>query len=213
MILIVSGGEPPLKENLKRLSSHAELVLAADIGAKYCLDAGVVPDVVIGDMDSLPLDLADRLGTGGMEVISYPRDKDETDTLLALDYAMARGASEIIILSGLGDRFDHSIANLHLLYRALKKGVRASILTSMHDIFLVDSEHYINGKKGKTVSFLPLTEKVEGIDLVGFKYDVRSATMEIGFPYGVSNVILEDSASVKVREGVLVAVLSVIEDS
>jgi len=213
MILIVSGGEPPLKENLKRLSRHAELVLAADIGAKYCLDAGVAPDVVIGDMDSLPLDLADRLGTGGMKVISYPRDKDETDTLLALDYAMARGASEIIILSGLGDRFDHSIANLHLLYRALKKGVRASILTSMHNIFLVDSEHYINGKKGKTVSFLPLTEKVEGIDLVGFKYDVRSATMEIGFPYGVSNVILEDSASVKVREGVLVAVLSVIEDS
>ncbi len=212
MILVVSGGEPPSKKSLRRLSEQSELVVAADIGAMYCLDAEITPDVVIGDMDSLAADLVQRLRTDGVEIISYPKDKDETDTLLALDYAIERHGKDIIILSGLGNRFDHSIANLHLLYRALRRGSRASILTSMHYIFLVDSERYIEGKKGHTVSFLPLTEKVEGIDLDGFKYDVKSAIMEIGFPYGVSNVILGERAFVRVKTGVLMAVVSLRED-
>ena len=207
MMLIVSGGEVPASDTLVRLAEESDLVIAADIGAKYCIDADIIPDVVLGDMDSIPGDVLDSVRDRGAEIISYSHDKDETDTQLALDLAIAKGAKEIRILSGIGDRFDHSIANLHLLYRALKHGVNASIIAKRHIIFLVYSQHEIKGMKGKTISFMPLTERVEGIRLKGFAYNLSSGKMELGFPYGVSNIVNSDRAIAEVGKGVLIAII------
>jgi thiamine pyrophosphokinase len=107
-----------------------------------------------------------------------------------------------------GDRFDHVLANVHLLRRALNAGVRARIVSETQQIFLVDSEYILEGRQGSTVSFLPLTETVDGITLDGFAYGLTDANMEIGNPYGVSNVVLEPHAKVKVKSGILVTVLS-----
>jgi thiamine pyrophosphokinase len=107
-----------------------------------------------------------------------------------------------------GDRFDHMLANVHLLRRALDVGVRARILSANQQIFLVDSEYTFKDRQGLTVSFLPLTEIVEGITLSGFAYELTGASMEIGNPYGVSNVILKPHAQVMVDKGILVVVLS-----
>lgn len=208
MILIVSGGDPSGSEILEASAQNLEMIIAADKGAKYCLDAGIVPDMIIGDMDSVPEETLEILSKKKVDIVSCSPDKDKTDTQLALEVAIARGAKQVEILSGIGDRFDHSIANVHLLYKALTHGVYAYILTSRHKIFLVNSEYCIESMKGSTISFLPLSEKVDGIYLDGFAYNLEGAVMEIGFPYGVSNTITSDKAIIRVSGGVIIAIIS-----
>jgi thiamine pyrophosphokinase len=207
MFLIVSGGYPPKLKDLRECASASEMIIAADKGAQYCLDAEIVPDIVIGDMDSLPRKARLQLEKIGVDMVAYSPDKDKTDTQLALECAIKKGAKEIVILSGIGDRIDHSIANIHLLKKALSSGIDAQLLDPKHKIFLIRSEYCIEKMKGKTVSFLPLTPKAEGIFLKGFRYTLKSATMTLGFPCGVSNVITSDKATVKVSNGILVGVL------
>jgi thiamine pyrophosphokinase len=208
MFLIVAGGDPPGRDLLAGLASQATMIIGADKGAQYCLEAGVTPHLVVGDLDSAPPDLPGKLADLGVEVKRFSTRKDFTDTHIALDEAISRGAKLIEIVGAFGDRFDHMLANVHLLRRALDVGVRARILSANQQIFLVDSEYTFKDRQGLTVSFLPLTEIVEGITLSGFAYELTGASMEIGNPYGVSNVILKPHAQVMVDKGILVVVLS-----
>lgn len=186
----------------------ARKVIAADRGAQYCLDAGVTPDLVVGDMDSLPADVLERLRQEGISLKVHPAMKDDTDTALALEEAVRLGADEVELLAATGDRFDHSLANVHLLYSALRRKVNACIVSPMWRIFLVDGTASIRGRKGATASLLPLTVEVSGISLTGFQWPLDDAAMHLGNPYGVSNVVTDDTASITVREGVLIAIVS-----
>jgi thiamine pyrophosphokinase len=112
------------------------------------------------------------------------------------------------IIGAMGGRFDHELANLHLLKRGLDAGVRTRITSEDQQIFLVDSEFIFTDRQGSIASFLPLTETVEGITLAGFAYELEGASMKIGNPYGISNVILRRQARVHVEKGILVAVLT-----
>jgi thiamine pyrophosphokinase len=208
MFLIVGGGEPPGRNLLKSLAQQVKTVIAADKGAEYCLEAGITPHLVVGDMDSAPPGIPEKLQSMGVEIRRFSTCKDYTDTQIALDEAISRGAKDVEIAGATGDRFDHELANLHLLKRALDAGVRARITSRRQQVFLVDSEVAIIGRKGFTASFLPLSGRVEGITLTGFAYELKSAVMEIGNPYGVSNVIIQQEARVQVETGILVAVLT-----
>lgn len=183
------------------------MIIAADRGAGYCLRAGVKPDVVVGDMDSISPAARREAERSGIPFIQHSTEKDKTDTQLAMDIALNRGAGCIEMLACTGDRFDHSLANVHLLYAALKAGVDAEILAPSHRIFLVDSEAGIDGMNGAVLSLLPLSLEVRGVCLSGFQWPLKGAVMEVGNPYGISNRIVSEQARIRVREGVLVAVL------
>jgi thiamine pyrophosphokinase len=208
MFLIVAGGDPPGGNLLTKLAQQAGTIIAADKGAAYCLEAGVTPHLVVGDMDSAPAGLQERLQDLGVEVKRFSPHKDYTDTRIALDEAVSRGAKDVEIVGAMGGRFDHELANVHLLKRGLDAGLTIRIISEIQQIFLVDSEYTISDRKGWTASFLPVTETVEGITLKGFAYELEGASMEIGNPYGVSNVILGHEAGVVVKKGILLAVLT-----
>jgi thiamine pyrophosphokinase len=208
MFLIVAGGDPPGRNLLLSLAQQAKKVIAADKGAAYCLEAGITPHLVVGDMDSVPAHILKKLQDLGVEIKRFSAAKDSTDTQIALDEAISRGAEEVEIVGAMGGRFDHELANLHLLKRGLDVGIRTRITSGTQQIFLVDSEMTITGRQGSVASFLPMTETVKGITLAGFAYELEGAAMEIGNPYGVSNVILQQQARVYVEEGILVAVLT-----
>lgn len=208
MFLIVTAGEPPSKRLLSRKASQAACIIAADRGAEYCLDAGVIPHLVVGDMDSIDEGVLPRLDASGVEIKRFSTEKDQTDTEIALMEARQRGARVVEILGALGDRFDHALANVHLLRMALRHGIQARITSDTQQIFLVNSETSLEHCRGCTVSFLPLTEKVQGITLRGFVYELDDASMEIGKPFGVSNRVKSAKARVMVKEGVLLAVLA-----
>ncbi len=207
MFLIVSGGDAPDPVFLQARAEKARMIIAADRGAGYCLRAGVRPDVVVGDMDSISPSARREVERSGIPFIQHSTEKDQTDTQLALDIALDRGAGFIEMVACTGDRFDHSLANVHLLYAALKAGVDAAILDPSHRIFLVDSEAGIDGMKGALLSLLPLSLEARGVSLSGFQWPLKDAVMEVGNPYGISNRIVSEQARIYVREGVLVAVL------
>jgi thiamine pyrophosphokinase len=207
MFLIVSGGEAPGNAFVRERADEARMVIAADRGAQYCLEAGVTPDLVVGDMDSLPRALYRRIEAAGIPMKVHPPMKDETDTRLALDEAIALGARKVEIIAATGDRFDHTLANVHLLYAAHILKVDACLSSPRFRIFLVEGEATLAGARGGTVSFLPLTMEARGVTLTGFRWPLADALMKVGDPYGVSNIATEDDARITVKEGVLIAVV------
>src|SRR5574340_972093 len=123
IVFIIAGGPVGDKDFLKAQAAALAPVamICADGGARHLGALGLTPDVIIGDMDSLSPDLLRRFEEGGSRGVRHPRDKRETDTQLALEYALQLKPDEIMIFGALGGRIDHTLANISLLAQAAKK--------------------------------------------------------------------------------------------
>jgi len=210
VVFIVAGG--PLEDlsflcrRILEVKPHD--VICADGGARHVLALGMMPRTVIGDMDSLSPELLDQLRQNGCRILEYPARKNETDTELALRYALEGKPSGIEIYGALGGRLDHSLANISLLVAAAREGVSAKIVDAATEIFVVSGKTEIKGHAQEIVSLFPLTTEVKGITLEGFEYPLHKATMEIGKPYGISNRLLENRGAVSISSGYLLVVKS-----
>ncbi len=190
-----------------RAPHEYSLLVAADGGANYLYRIGLRPDVIIGDLDSIQGEVLDYYVRAGVVVNRYPSDKDKTDSCLALEYAVSRGVDEVVIWGAIGNRIDHTLANLHLLSMSLKVGVPFVIDTHELSIFLVSVGVELTVTVGATLSLLPFTEEVSGITGRGLKYRLQDSAMELGFPYGVSNVAVASVVEIEVKKGVLLVVV------
>ena len=196
--LIVLGGDAPEPELLAACARRADLTIAADSGLAAFDAAGALPDLIIGDMDSVAPELLSRFAGVPQERLCCV--KDDTDGVHALDAALARGAKQITLLGALGGRMDHALANLMLLVRAHRGGAFAEILAAGVRVIRVPGEAELHGAKGDTVSFLPLGD-AQGVTLAGFFYPLTEHGLHSDYPLGVSNVVTEETARVSVREG------------
>ena len=198
--LIVLGGDLPSPPLLRRCASEAELTIAADRGLEAFEAAGVLPDLLLGDMDSVSAGtLARREGSTEMERL--PCEKDDTDGGHAMEVALSRGATEITILGALGGRMDHALANLMLLNRAHEGGAFAQILDERVRIVRIDGEIALHGAKGDTISLIPISE-AHGVTLTGCYYHSQEAlSFDFVHPLGVSNVVTQDEARITVKAG------------
>ena len=196
--LIVLGGDAPEPALLAACAGQADLTIAADSGLAAFDAAGLAPDLLIGDMDSIDPALLERYGNLPQERLCCV--KDDTDGVHALDTAIARGAKRITLLGALGGRLDHALANLMLLVRAHRAGVFAEILGEGVRVIRVPGEAVLRGAKGDTVSFLPLGD-ARGVTLTGFFYPLDRHDLHSDYPLGVSNVVTQDEASVSVQDG------------
>ena len=198
-VLIVLGGDLPGNELLARCVRETEMTIAADRGLEAFEEAGLVPDLLLGDMDSVSAGTLERLA-GKTQIERLPVQKDDTDGVHALDVAIKKGAAEITLLGALGGRLDHAMANLMMLVRAYKCGVNAEILSESVRIVHVGRHTRLCGAKGDTVSLLPMGEAV-GVTLRGFFYPLCGHTLTNDYPLGLSNVVTEDEAEVFVQGG------------
>ena len=198
--LIVLGGDLPSPQLLRRCADEAELTIAADRGLEAFEAAGMLPDLLLGDMDSVSAAALAR-GEGSTEMERLPCEKDDTDGGHAMEVALSRGATEITILGALGGRMDHALANLMLLMRAHEGGAFAQILDERVRIVRIDGEITLRGAKGDTISLIPIGT-ARGVTLSGCYYHAQEAlTFDFVHPLGVSNVVTKDEASITVREG------------
>jgi thiamine pyrophosphokinase len=188
------------------LLGAADLLIAADGGALPLLRLGLLPQLVIGDLDSLDGASAAQLVERGVELRRFPRAKDETDLELALLHAVACDAHVIDILGALGGRWDHTLANVALLALPELRGRRVRLLADRQELFLAHDEVAITGRVGDTVSLLPLTPEVRGVTTRGLLYPLEQATLGYERARGISNVLLAPPGSVTVREGLLLVV-------
>ncbi len=197
----LGDGEVAL-EHIRR----AQLIICADGGMHHARALGVRPDVVIGDLDSLPADARDELEQAGAEVLAFPARKDETDLELALLYAVNRGATQIVVLGALGKRIDHELANILLLVHPRLATVEVKIVAGNQELTLVRGEARFRGDVGDLLSLLPIGGDARGVTTWGLEYPLNDEPLYFGPARGVSNVFTTTEPIVRVREGLLLAV-------
>lgn len=184
-----------------------DYTIAADGGARHCAALGILPAVLVGDLDSIPPELLAEYKKAGVTIERHPPRKDETDLELAVRRAVADGAAEILLLGALGGRLDQTLANLLLPVREewpvpilLADGRQlARILRGGESITL-------SGSPGDTVSVVPMSAQVTGIHYTGLEYPLTDATLPLGSTQGVSNRMAETTATVQIETGILLVV-------
>lgn len=198
--LIVLGGQMPSPGLLRALAESASLILCADSGLEAALAGGVRPDAVVGDMDSVPEQTLRRFASNDGKVLRLPCEKDDTDGVAVLDYAIERGAKQITLTGALGGRIDHALANCMLLVRAANRGVFACIEEDGQHIELLRGCREIAGEKGQTFSLLSLgTAHVASLE--GAHYPLHDYAMTSDYPIGVSNLFESSTIRVGVDAG------------
>lgn len=201
--IILANGEYGEIEVYRNIFRDGDKILCADGGANYAYQLGIIPDYIIGDLDSILHEVQDFYETRRVPFEKFPPRKDFTDIQLCLNTACEWGASEIVMLGTLGKRLDHTLANLYSGIDLVRKGVKISHFTPECWVYIVNREIQIEGSAGDIVSVLALTDEARGVSEVGFEYSPASPLFENSKPYAVSNVLAGRRGKVGVQEGIL----------
>jgi thiamine pyrophosphokinase len=185
-------------------------LIGVDRGALFLIRHGLVPHLAIGDFDSVTAEELSVIRERSRHLITCdPVMKDLTDTEMAFAWAMNRQPDEIVLLGGLGTRFDHTLANVHLLLKGLRAGIHCRIVDEKNEVMLIDKPTRVSQGRFSHVSLLPLSEQVNGITLEGFQYPLHRATLRIGDSLGISNVLQAEQGTIHVESGMLVVIKSI----
>ena len=174
------------------------LTVAADSGWHNAKQLGITPDVLLGDFDSIGRDPLPE----AREILQVPAEKDRTDTQLAVDLALSRGATDIVIIGGLSGRLDHTLSNLSILEYLAAKGVHAIITDGFNRArYLKNTGALIARSSFRYLSLLATTDTAKGVTVEGCKYPLKNAKLTRDCGYAVSNEIAGNCALVEVRRG------------
>ncbi len=199
--IIFAGGEFSAPADLNNIIIESCIIVCADGGYDSAAGLGVVPDVIIGDMDSVKTDLPTSV-----KQIKLNCEKDDTDTQACIDYLIEEGCGEIVLLGALGGRADHELANIMLTAYSHKKGVKLILKNKDSEIFAVTDYAEICGEKGDNISLIPILGDAEGVNISGLKYTLENAILEAGKTVGISNEFIGEKAIVTVKKGLLIAI-------
>ena len=210
--IIISGGSLEhdfAAEYIKKY--QPDFVIAADRGMQFCYECGIVPDYIMGDFDSVDITIEQYFhNQATVQMIPFQPEKDDTDTEIALHKAIELGCTELVILGAFGGRMDHCIANIQILKLAMDKGICAYLVDRQNKLCLIHQKTILRRSEqyGKYVSFLPFSDQVKGIYLIGYKYPLENYTMVKGPAIGVSNEMVEEECIVELDDGVLLMIQS-----
>lgn len=202
--IIIGAGSCDVNKLKKQLViEDGDLCIAADGGLDHLLEAGVIPDLVIGDMDSLKSE--DALDM--FPVRRLPVEKDDTDMLAAIKEGLASGYVQYEFYGAFGGRFDHTLANIQCLLYLLNRGARGVIYGDDVTVMLIKNERisFIGGsmKNGKRISVFAFGGDAHGVSEKGLKYVLDNVTVKQEFPIGVSNEFTDEDALIEVQNGML----------
>lgn len=205
-IIIFANGvmDDPLADAIRWIGP-GDIIVAANGGTRHALDAEMIPQHIIGDLDSLGPKVRAQLKASGTVFHAHPPAKDETDLELALLWAAEQPVETIVVLGALGGRPDQALANLLLL--ALPALVDREVLLAdgaWTICCIRDGEtRILHGSPGDTVSLIPLGGDAHGVSTTGLAYPLRDETLHFGQARGVSNELVREEATVTVQEGLL----------
>lgn len=184
--------------------NNGDFIICADNGYSVAKDSGIIPDIIIGDFDSIMIALPSDI-----ETIKLPVEKDVTDTLACVKYAINKGFKKIIIIGGIGGRLDHTMANLQCLLYGLTAGVEMILRDENNIVSLhFPSEIKIKKEENFKLSLFSFSDICAGISTKGLKYPLFNDQLSQGFPLGVSNEFTSEYASVIFKSGILLLILS-----
>jgi thiamine pyrophosphokinase len=204
--LIFANGELPEIEWTRPYLAQATAVIAANGGSRYLLALNHPPDFVIGDFDSLPADLRQRLIASGTEFISHDVRKDETDLELALLYAAAHYDDPILVFAALGGRLDQAMANILLLAHPDLDGRDIRIVEQNQTAWLITGRSVIQGQIGDAISLIPIGGDALVAATSGLEWPLHHEALAFGLTRGVSNRLAKETAVVEVESGQLLCI-------
>lgn len=204
-LILLSYMECVTPDMAQELAEPADYIIAADGGQNRAREFGLQPDCVIGDFDSTTLNEDfDCL------YITYPAEKDLTDTEAALTHALEKGCRNVILLGGMGGRLDHTMGNIGLLDKYYNSFDHMEFIDGKNRMELLkDSGRTLKrDARYKYFGLVSLNAEASGIDIRGAKYELTGASLERASTLGVSNEFSEDTVEIYVREGTLLIVRS-----
>ena len=196
--VILAGGDAG---NIKKLAvenfRRNGIIIAADRGYKLAEELEIIPDGFVGDFDSFDGDIPESV-----EVHRSKPEKDDTDTMLAVKLAIVKGCTNILLLGGMGGRFDHTFANIQTLVYACENGCRMSMCDNGNFVTaLGKGVHNFTASESGYFSLFAVSDELDIEYMRGTKYPLENYTLKNSFPLGVSNEITDGKAVISIRSG------------
>ncbi len=197
----------------RALAERADLVLAADGGARFLEDIGVTPAAVIGDFDSLDAATAERLKAAGVDLVRHPVRKDVTDGELAVDEALHRGAGEVL-LAGATGALDHTLGHLAILRRLAARGVAARLVAPRLSVAVLVAPAAVTlaASAGTRVSLVPVGGDAT-VTLAGLDYPLEHGVLPADACLGLGNHMSEGGDATLTLHAGVVAILVEADDA
>jgi thiamine pyrophosphokinase len=199
--VVVTGGKAPSASIVARWAGSADIVVAADSGLATAIHSGVHPDLVVGDFDSLENDEL-LSGMASSQIQRYPRDKDETDTEIAIRVCRERGADEVVIVGGGGGQMGHFVGILSLFDRPVAPAVW---VTDTAEFTCITSSVAIDGRVGEVIGFFPAGCDTCEMWSTGLRWPLDAIVWHKG-DTGVSNELCESRAEIGMKRGRLLMI-------
>lgn len=201
---IYTGGEV-FPDNITEHPKGDDICIAADSGFHNAKKCGDRVDILVGDLDSIGSYKLDKK----TELLQVPAEKDVTDTQLAVETAIQRGATELVIIGGFGGRADHMLSNLAILEDLSARGIHAVMLDGQNRARFMRSTSTLIPRSGyKYVSLIAVDPVVKGVSIEGCKYPLKKAKLTRPFQYAVSNEIVGNCALISIRRGAVYVIES-----
>ncbi|MDE5977202.1 MAG: thiamine diphosphokinase [Turicibacter sp.] len=184
-------------------------IIGVDRGALSLIEHKVFPHLAIGDFDSVAESELQTIKGKSLECIQLPCEKNETDTEVALNLALQKGATEVSVYGSLGGRMDHSLANIRLLLQFVKKGLAVKLVDQTQQITVLAPGHYdILASHLPYISFFALDSTVMNLTLQRLKYPLINYELTLDDIRCISNEAIESDFSVSFTDGYLLMIFS-----
>lgn len=204
-LLLLNGEYGELGWYQNRAKDYQQII-CADGGGNYAQLLGIDPTLIVGDMDSISASNLAYFSETEVPLRTVPKEKDFTDTQLALEVAREMGVTQVTLWGAIGDRLDHTLATIFSVISFIKRGMTINLESPLISVGFVmgpKGKLSLTGNLGDTVSILAIGADANGVELKGFQYPLSKAILKAYEPIGVSNVLTEKNAEIRVEDGIL----------
>jgi len=207
-VIIISGGSPPSKKLLIKEILDDTFLISADSGANCLYLYNIKPNLLVGDFDSIDGKVMEYFAKNNCEIDVYPKEKDFTDTEIALRKGLSMKPREIVLLGCTGSRVDHLLGNIGLLKVCLEEGVNACIKDGNNTIRLINASTSLDGNLGEIFSVQSYCNEIIGLTIEGAKYSLNNYNLKIGQGIATSNEFVGCKVQIKFKSGTLMIILA-----
>lgn len=205
-IIIFANGNLPDYNKARNLLRPDDFLICADGGTQHALILGLMPNLLIGDMDSIEKNQLEQLKNNDVEIELFSHDKNETDLELAINRAIELKPQQLLIVAALGGRLDQTLANIALLAAPRLSTFDVRLDDGVEEIFFCRNQVQIHGGSGDIVSLIPWGNPVQGVLTKTLKWPLHRETLYADKTRGISNEMLGATASVEISSGLLLVI-------
>lgn len=202
-ILVAADGECSLtRETFKARIGSIDKIIVADGALRHIDSLALVPDYIVGDLDSVDNKLLTKYKSAHIE--KYPSDKDKTDLEIAVEKALSFSPSELIFIGMFGGRIDHQFGNVLLLTKI--SVVKISIEDNKISGFILNNKNSIILNHSKNFSLIPLSKEVAGVTVTGARWNLKNKILTLGSPTALCNEFIDNEVKIKIESGSLLVI-------